>query len=109
MPVCSLEPYEILLDEPIAVAVIGGPIPWCQDTTWVSNGLHNSLFPNGQIPMKRVMISAKDEPDHSIAMKYVVMAHRSKSLDGPPHLLVRITMNQEAGLAASLGRNGSDS
>ncbi len=80
--------YEILLDEATAVAFNGGPIPWADDKEWRATGMDPSLFPQGALPMKRVLLE-RGENNHSIAGKYFAMAHRAGHVGGPPCWLVQ--------------------
>ncbi len=79
--------YEILLDEATAVAFNGGPIPWADDKEWRATGMDPSLFPQGALPMKRVLLE-RGEHNHSIAGKYFALAHRAQRVDGPPRWLI---------------------
>ena len=80
--------YEILLDEATAIACDGGPIQWADDTEWRATGMDPSLFPQGALPMKRVLLE-RGENNHSIAAKYFAMAHRAGNVKGPPRFLLQ--------------------
>ncbi len=79
--------YEILLDEATAIACDGGPIQWADDTEWRATGMDPSLFPQGALPMKRVLLE-RGENNHSIAGNYFALAHRAQRVDGPPRWLI---------------------
>ena len=79
--------YEILLDEATAVAFNGGPIQWADDKEWRATGMDPSLFPQGALPMKRVLLE-RGENNHSIAAKYFAMAHRAHHVNGLPRWLI---------------------
>lgn len=48
-----------------------------------------SLFPRGELPMKRVSLENGDN-NHSIAGTYFALAHRARRVDGPPRWLVTL-------------------
>ena len=79
--------YEILLDKAMWDACPGGPIQWDGDTSWRATGMDPTLFPQGSIPMKRVLLEG-GENNHSIAAKYFAMAHRAHHVDGLPRWLI---------------------
>ncbi len=80
--------YEILLDQAMWDATQGGPIDWDPNTSWRATGLDPSLFPQGHIPMKRVLLE-HGENTHSIAGKYFAKAHRAGNVNGPPRFLLQ--------------------
>ena len=79
--------YEIFLDDARAIACDGGPIQWAEDTPWRATGMDPSLFPQGAIPMKRVLLE-RGENNHSIAAKYFAMAHCAHHVNGLPRWLI---------------------
>ncbi len=79
--------YEIFLDNAMWIACGGGPIQWDEDTSWRATGMDPTLFPQGSIPMKRVLLE-RGENNHSIAAKYFAMAHRAHHVNGPPRWLI---------------------
>ncbi len=80
--------YEILLDKAMWDACRGGPIQWDPDTLWRATGMDPTLFPQGSIPTKRVLLEP-GENNHSIAGKYFAMAHRAGHVTGLPCWLVQ--------------------
>ena len=85
----DLTKYEILIDESTATAFEGGPVAWLNGQEWRATGVDPSLFPQGVIPMKRILLE-NGVNNHSLATKYYALAHRSDRVEGPPRLLISI-------------------
>jgi hypothetical protein len=83
----DMQKYEILVDKQTITAFHGGPVPWTTDQSWRASGMDPSLFPNGMIPLKRVLME-DGENHHTIAAKYYALAHRAEKVTGPPHWLI---------------------
>ena len=54
--------------------VQGKKLPWLQAVEWRAEGADPSLFPNGTLPMKRILLN-EGEDTHEPATKYDAMAH----------------------------------
>jgi hypothetical protein len=89
-----------LLDEDMTKLLTEGIIPdWCAEDNWRPDGIDNTVFPRGEIPMKRVLMKDGDEV-HNISMKYFAMAHRRHGLTSSPRMLLRFTLKADDVLAA---------
>ena len=88
------EAYEMFLDEETVTAFQGGPVPWLKDTEWTTDGVDPSIFPGGELPMKR--IKHEDGVNrHSVALLAFALAHRAKHVNGPPRWLLTFKLSLE--------------
>ena len=63
--------YVMFIDEEAMRVFNGNPIQWADadwTSTWRPNGIDPTIFPHGELPMKRVRLE-NGETDHSIALK----------------------------------------
>ncbi len=74
----------------MATAFEGGPAAWLKDQEWRATGMDPYLFPQGVIPMKRILLE-NGVNNHSLATKYCALAHRAARVEGPPRWLISIT------------------
>ena len=95
---CNFDPerYEILLDDETMQVIHGLVVPsWLPTgTTWTANGFDPTLFPQGKLPMKRIMYE-DGENYHSIAALAYAMAHRANNVTGPPAWLFTFKLSSE--------------
>ena len=88
------EAFEMFLSQEQFDVFRGERIPWLAEDTWRATGMDNTLFPKGEIPMKRIVLE-NDLNEHNIAMKYYALAHRAGRVNGPPAYRVRIRINAD--------------
>jgi hypothetical protein len=77
------ETYEMFIDEATAIAFDGGQVSWLAEGDWRANGMDPTLFPAGELPMKRIK-RVHGVNNHDVALKYYALAHRSQMVNGPP-------------------------
>jgi len=97
------ELFEILLDQQTFQAFGGGEVAWCGDASYRCDGADNSIFPKGQLPMKKVLLDdAGVVPNYPLASLGYAMAHRADRVEGPPVALLRVKLSKEGQLRAFL-------
>ena len=91
------ELFEILLDQETMVAFNGGEVAWCTDKTYRCEGPDPTIFPLGEIPMKRVVLDENMEIvcNFPIAALFYAMAHRCGNVTGAPVAVMRVQLSQE--------------
>eukprot|EP00975_Prorocentrum_lima_P043400 9111564-Prorocentrum_lima.AAC.1 len=93
------ESYEMLIDEDTFAAFSGGEITWLENTNWRAQGMDPTLFPDGMLPFKQVLIE-DGRNQHTIACKYYALAHRKGYAKGPPRYLITLKMEPSEVLKA---------
>ena len=89
------EKYEMFLCEE-TMAIFHGKSPsWlaADDGPWTTYGIDPSIFPQGQLPMKRVALDTAHH--HSVALLAFAMAHRANHVIGPPRYLLTFRLSPE--------------
>ncbi len=71
--------------------LIGEPTATAQGNEWLARGMGPTLFPQGAIPMKRILFE-NGVNNHILASKYYALAHRAHRVEGPPCWLISITL-----------------
>jgi hypothetical protein len=95
--------FEILLDQSTVNAFGGGLVAWCEDYT--CTGIDATIFPRGQLPMKRVLLDVNKEivDRFPVAALFYAMALRRGNVVGLPVGVMRVTITAEGQLHAFLG------
>ena len=93
MAAYSEDTYDMLLDSGTVVAWNGGKPYWCKDTEYTCDGIDNTIFPEGQIPLKKVIVSVDGIDSYGpgkykncslIAAMWYAQAHKSNMVKGAP-------------------------
>ena len=88
----DMESYEMFLDASTVTAFEGCQISWAQRDDWRADGTDSTLFPGGNIPMKRVLIN-DGAKTYNIAAKYFALAHLASKLNGPSRWLLSLQLS----------------
>ena len=85
--------FEMCIDEETYNSLAGG-----QEVAWAKpykcEGIDTSIFPKGELPMKKILIDEGMDNAHVAAM-YYAMAHRAGHAKGPPVAMLRIEMGYQ--------------
>ena len=90
----SLDAY-MYVDEQTLQAFTSGVPTWL-DTHWQNDGIDNRLFSGGVVPF------ACDSLGQEVALKKFARAHRAKHVQGPPRILLKVSIPAPAAVAHCL-------
>ena len=66
------------------------------DLPWTTHGFDPSIFPRGELPMKRKrVIDEHGQNEYSVALLGYALAHRAKRVKGPPRYLLSFDLSPE--------------
>ena len=87
----SQDRFALFVDEATLSAVQSGVASWCDDGNWRAEGFDNSLYPKGELPLKRIAITEDGHENYHIALYSYSLACKQKFLNGPPVALLIVT------------------
>ena len=85
--------FEMCIDEATFNCLVRG-----QEVAWAKpykcDGIDPTIFPNGELPMKKVLVVGGERID-AVAAMYYALAHRRKHVNGPPHSILRFEIGYQ--------------
>ena len=87
----SRDRFALFVDEATFSAVQSGVASWRDYGDWRAEGFDNSLYPKGELPLKRIALTDDGHENFHIALYSYSLACKQKFLNGPPVALLIVT------------------
>ena len=87
----SPERFAVFLDEQTLKAVESGVVPWRDYGDWHPEGFDNTLYPQGELPLKRIAVMEDGRENYHIPLYSYSLASKKEFVKGPPVALLLVT------------------